>query len=849
MAVESRKPLRAGLDLGVEQSQTPGMVLAHGARFERGGETTSRLGRVRMGLEFPDENVGTASDYTETIAHLTRTGRTRGFGAFYDQRVETEPQEVLSETDFTTTTKWAAVNDFAFSGGAAVYTHSAGNGEISQASGDFTDTDVFVASVEYIFEYDLTFTAGTASNLTSLNVNTFIAGVTEVPRTAGHHRVTLLSAASAGNFVLDAVSGGSVTFEIDNVSLKRKVTTLTLPARLNIVAKGADGTIFLNNNFVGDGTGVLVGKGQFTDTVTRAKIVSTSDRCFIVDPSARPRAMRRLPIDDQDLYKRVKYDIRDMGIRWPRFTSQVPKLSLVSASGDGLPIGAYRVRVSLENEIGDESSPSLTAYQLSITGTQDLEITLPPIPQDLQTTENDVTKWRIYISYQAGELSSDQFKVIENEPSAFRFWKSVDISTTTEQLSDDDFERLDSMPALQPRKGAPPKLLDFIVVNDTSYGIANYDTVFRESLITDGRGRVAGFSTVESTSIFGLPFGAEFGERVFDFTEIKESSVDPSYLFIGEPGNPQYMNNFVRFSEGDEIGVALSHIGGVIVIFTNKGILLWDPAELRLKRTPSEVGALARDSVQRTERGIRFMGSDGVPRIFNGATVDEVADELMPIFDQEDFKGSYLRFDPKFAHEVSTASGERTFYMNYPVSSNPGKFEPGQGLDTGGNRNLAVGDASQGGRTVWSVDKTGYEQILWLGREGRLLAANFKGEFYYIEEGLADQQVTGTKTPVFDWVFRWYGGETQRETRFHAVRIEMDTRGISTGVILKVDDDSDLVTSFTISESGRKQYRRLLPATFKGLYLEVRMVGTTDATKGRPKLYDIQVESTPVGVF
>ena len=47
-------------------------------------------------------------------------------------------------------------------------------------------------------------------------------------------------------------------------------------------------------------------------------------------------------------------------------------------------------------------------------------------------------------------------------------------------------------------------------------------------------------------------------------------------------------------------------------------------ATLERKRVPARVGAISRDSIVETENGIRFIGTDGIPRLFNGATVEDI---------------------------------------------------------------------------------------------------------------------------------------------------------------------------------------------------------------------------------
>jgi hypothetical protein len=234
-------------------------------------------------------------------------------------------------------------------------------------------------------------------------------------------------------------------------------------------------------------------------------------------------------------------------------------------------------------------------------------------------------------------------------------------------------------------------------------------------------------------------------------------------------------------------------------------------------------------------------------RIFNGATVEEIADEVLPVFSKEDYVGYYNKFDRQFAHEASLEGGNHKVFLSYPVSQSPGAVPGKPTINSSPSHNLLVGDSSRG-RTIWSIDSTGYEQLLWLGRESRMLAADFDGSFYAIEEGFADEgNGVPDRAPQFEMAARWFG--TRRGmSRFHNVTVEIDTKGQDVTLVCRVDNRTEAVMEFTINTVGRQEIDRNLPAHFKGLYLEARIIGSTHATAGRPEVFDFRVESVPLGV-
>lgn len=840
MALETKKPLAVGgLDLGADQTIAPDMVLADGARFEIVGAVTSRLGRVHLSLDYPDEGVGVASDYVQTIDPFTAPSRTRGYGQFYDQRIVVVPPEVLAEPDFTATTptKWAAVGGFSFpANGTVRYDHNAGANTLTQTMADLNSPAD--ASAEYAFEYEVT-NSQVVSLVLTITTGFAAQTVTLTDVSIGRHRVQFTSTAAPGDFVLNATSAASPgPFILENVSLKRVTTRVPVPRRLSIVHKTA-GQLWLNDTVAGATDGIISGDGTFTDSATRAKFVSHGRSLFVVDGSDRPKIMRPLPQKEQRLYRRVKYDVRTCGIRWPTASDQIAVLTnLVSA--DSLPAGIYRVRVQLENKMGDTSNPSLVTAFFNPPGTPGaFTIKFPQVPDELKTGSEAVLNWRVYVSAQY--VDSSGF-LPSTEPSAFKLWRVFPIATVSIPFVHTDLRKLTDSALLQFQRGSPPRYRDFIVVNGTGYGLPDTDTVFREVTIQEGDFRYA--ATFEH---YWAAQNESLRAILTDTSTIAEIDVTPDMLFVSPPGEPQYSGGWIRMAMNPgERGVGLSVIGNSPVIFTNEDILVLEQGAV--KRVHSAVGALSRDSIQKTEDGIRFMGSDGVPRRFNGATIDEVANELLPIFSKPDYSGPYLVFDEQYAGEVSTASGNRRFYMNYPVAAASGFVPAKPTIDSSPVRNLAIGDSRHVhriGRVLWSCDRSGYDQIQWLGDVSRLLAVDFGGKFYFIEEGFVDEGLSAA--PAFDWAWRWFGRGGVR--RFHKIKIELDTKGKSVTLLCQVDRQPDLQFSYTISTAGRQEIAKPLPPTFKGLYLEARLFGSTDAVAGRPEVFGVRLERQDQEVF
>jgi len=398
--------------------------------------------------------------------------------------------------------------------------------------------------------------------------------------------------------------------------------------------------------------------------------------------------------------------------------------------------------------------------------------------------------------------------------------------------------------------GSPPKLRDMIVINDVAYGAADNDVIYREQ--SESKIMQVSETAIESSSTDHGRFGSvtiRYRTYVYNKTQtntvIGPEAVNRSYLFISNPGEPQYMGIFLPIANGAEEIVGLAALGANCVIFTNEGIYTYDPVDDVLRTSPTRVGALSRDSIVSTERGIWFVGTDGMPRFFNGATAEELAHELIPLFSRPDYLGYYKPFDLGNAQEISGTTGDRKLFLVMPVSSLPTSWKPGTLIDgTVGERCIAIADFTMG-RPRWSIDTISWEAVYWLGKESKLLGITTSGEFYFLEQGLLDEDAAGVGWPIpFTAGLRWFsaGGV---QAQFNEALLDIDTQGETVYSRFEVDGHSDVRTSFTSAESGRDESVIPLPANFKGRYLDWRISGSVSK---RVSVYGGIVEASARGV-
>jgi len=864
--VDRQAPIIGGLDLGTDPAKTPLVTIADGARFDIRGVVTSRYGRKMLGLEFPYEGVGSTgiwngssgdSNYIQTLdPFISRGTRTRGVGVLYDQRIVDRPPETLSETGFGDTrypsTKWGTTGSFIVldldENGLGFVDYNGGGATLFQTKANMVNSGLDVQpNTDYILEYTL-ITDGSGAGSTTIAITTgFAQATTQLTVASGRHQTRFTSNSSPGTFTLQFT--GDRHWDLLSVSLRQAQIAINLPQRMNLVFK-SNGGLWLNDTYPGASDGILSGNGSFSDMNSRAKIVTQGDEVFIVDANDKPMIMRRLPSEFQYHLRRVRYEVGRMGFTYPKTYKDRCKVSVTGVLSGGetaLPTGVYRFRMALENRYGDISAPCLVSSEAAITNTASAKkvvVTAPPSPDDPGWT---VKKWRIYVSFQSGAYDGTKLDTLGNEPGPFKFWRTIDYGTeTTATYHGGEHKQMTDAPVMLTDRADTPKMTDFMVLNSSGYGICSVDSVYREVIDTEADGTPLRPAYDGYLGIPGVGPGAP-RPVVYDPSVIRERRVDPTYLVTSAPGEPSALGTLYKFTQGDELGVGLSYIGDQVVIFTTKGIILFDPVAKSFKRSPSQIGCLSRDTIEHTEDGIRFMGTDGIPRLFNGATAQELADEVSPVFSKEDYSGHYLRFDRTYASEAHTATANRKVFMCYPVSSNPGDVPTKPLYGATVERNLLVGDMTRKGRPLWSIDKRGFDQLIWLGRESRLLAVDVNGVFYFIEEGLLDEQLSGVDTnPPFEWAPRWFGSSWINA--FKSFRIEIDTKGQDVKLYCTVDDKSNIQAEYTINTTGRRIFDGYFPGYFKGLYLETRFVGATTSA-GRPEIYDVQVERKPTGVF
>lgn len=188
---------------------------------------------------------------TATASCVTLDGST--WQAILLASTTTVGSESLNEGAFATHVKWTATGDWAFTGGAAVFTESTGSGQITQTSANMAIAPV--ANAIYKFTYDAT---STSTGDLAAYITTGVPASPPVALTLGSGNVLYFtSAGSVTNFVIGA-SGTSGNLTLDNLSLKQ-VTSGSLPVGslklLNLIGLGklplcigTDGTITAGTN-------------------------------------------------------------------------------------------------------------------------------------------------------------------------------------------------------------------------------------------------------------------------------------------------------------------------------------------------------------------------------------------------------------------------------------------------------------------------------------------------------------------------------------------------------------------------------------------------------------------------
>lgn len=633
------------------------------------------------------------------------------------------------------------------------------------------------------------------------------------------------------------------------------VTDFRIPERLNFLYK-SNAQVLFNDHSYGDGSGVLDGLVQFRSLETRAKFVNHGDRVYIVDQSTEPKVFRRKPQASQTYQTRVKYDVNRMGIQWPTAGTSVPAdltqkptYSTTVSTGNPVPDrGTYKFRIVLEDEYGIQSNPSMPVV-FEQTASTAVEIVTVKWNTIVGTFPAAAVNVLVYVQITLAPQGTNQPASVE--PSAYLYIGKNTVANGATGVNFTYADQVDVQNRGQMRlsNGAPPILSDLCVINDIAYGAARPSVIYREST----EGQAIQNSVVETIDYtYGYSGrrtwrSVSIVSKLLGNTRIEQTPVDASCLFWSQPGEPEYMETWIPIGNGTETIVALVPLGTTCVVLTDQGIYTFDAAEQVLRSGFARVGCLSRDAVRQTEQGIWFVATDGVPRLFNGATVSEVATELLPLFDRDDYQGDYQRLDRSNPQEIQAAYGDRKFFMLFPVSSQATQYKPGQSQDAGVPRYLAIGDRSRGS-TRWSVDRSpSYDSIHWLGRESRLLGIERSGYFYFLEEGLTDQQTEGVadRAPYWEVATRWFsaGGV---QAIFYKVKLDIDCRNQELTFMASVDGQTGLPYTETFSGANRIEKTINLPATFKGRFLDVRIFGFPEERVG---VYGILPEVVKWGVF
>ena len=80
--------------------------------------------------------------------------------------------------------------------------------------------------------------------------------------------------------------------------------------------------------------------------------------------------------------------------------------------------------------------------------------------------------------------------------------------------------------------------------------------------------------------------------------------------------------------------------------------------------------------------------------------------------------------------------------------------------------------------------------------------------------------------------------------QFYAVLLDIETQAQNVTLEARVDGISSLVQEYTVNAFGRQEVKCLLPSTFKGRYLDLRVYGSPSS---RVTVYGILVEAARRG--
>jgi len=614
------------------------------------------------------------------------------------------------------------------------------------------------------------------------------------------------------------------------------------PLAMNHVFKSGGAIRF--NGFVGGESLQVSGDMTFDSWDTVAQFIQYEDKLFVVDESTDAKMMQRSNKADQTHAAINKYEVSRMGIKWPDFPTiaagsspSVVQGTPASSDDDVAWAGLYKFRIALENKFGRVSNPGLP-------GTTIVAVHFPSSPIDIRIDwsalvagfPTEATHVRIYFQFVPADTSAA-------EPSAWHLVQRQEIGTANPRTPGgtdewtfywNEFRNRSISPLMGLFNGYPPRLKAMVIINDVAFGIAMPDRIVRETFLQDGNKRA-----VIDEAVVG-PFGTELGRiKSYESTELTEIEVDDSYLFISEPGAPDAMEAWVQIGEGGERGVGLAALGSRCVIFTDRAIHIYDPAARVLAKAFAHIGALSRDSIKSTEEGVFFLGTDGVPRLFNGATVQTVGQGVEPLFSKRYDQQSYLykKFDRDRSHEVVTMAGNNVVMMTYPILSGPTDY------------NLLIMRTKDPFPIV--IDTESYPWLHYLTEEGRILGIADDGAWYFLEEGqgTADEQISFT-----DEDFRFYATTrkmgTSMSTQWFKFEVEFDGGGSDFRIVAKIDENPSLTHTYEIttsSQTGRETRVLYLPPHFKGRYIDFTFWATI---QDKPiSIYRLHIEEGTRGVI
>ena len=148
--------------------------------------------------------------------------------------------ESIEDPGFANTTNWAGAVDWSDTiSGNTTYTHSAGNGSLTQVVADLAVT--VVNSVPYRITYTLSTVSGAATTTMSLKVTSGTSGIasvaTDLPVVSGANTVDFTTSATANlaDFVITVVSTAAGAFTMDDLTLTHGSAEAITATRLEVL--------------------------------------------------------------------------------------------------------------------------------------------------------------------------------------------------------------------------------------------------------------------------------------------------------------------------------------------------------------------------------------------------------------------------------------------------------------------------------------------------------------------------------------------------------------------------------------------------------------------------------------